>query len=152
MTSTFKQIADACGVTKPTVRRRIDELDLWAHVNQDATPFLVDDYACSVLAASFGEAQDRRRVATVDEDRDEVAGADAATDVMNRYIASLEARIEADRRTMDALIASNNALAERMNALTESSERIAEQVAALSVKVAERPAPFWSRLLGNGGE
>lgn len=147
MPSTFKQIAESCGVTKPTVRRRIDELELWQHVNQDATPFLVDDYACSALAASFGEVQDKRRTGTTPESPE-----DAAADVVNRYIASLESRSDADSETIAALIAANSALSERVSALTDSVERLSEQVAALSVKVAERPVPFWSRLLGSGGE
>ena len=50
---TIKELADACGASKPTVKRRLQELGLWdGHVNKQGATFVVDDYAASALSAS----------------------------------------------------------------------------------------------------
>ena len=156
MAATLKQLAEQCGVTKPTVKRRIDELGLADHVNTNVTPFEIDEYAASALAASFKEAQDRRRADPAAQDGD--TGADSphrsADAVLERYIASLEAQLDDKQRTIEALIDQNAALLARMDELAnktaESMDTLNRSVSAMGEKMAERHTPFWSRMLGSG--
>lgn len=48
---TIRQIAEQCGVSKPTVTERLKELDLWdSHVKKAGKAFEVDDYAAAAVA------------------------------------------------------------------------------------------------------
>lgn len=49
---TIKEIADACGVSKPTVTKKLKELGMWdTHVNKVGMSFEVDAEAASAVAA-----------------------------------------------------------------------------------------------------
>lgn len=141
---TIKELADACGASKPTVKRRLQELGLWdGHVNKQGATFVVDDYAASALSASLGAGGD---------------GADAAqdapasvTDALNRYIASLESQIEAKDAQISALIDQNAAMSAKLDGMGERLTDLAEQVARANA-IAERPRGLFGRLLGPGRE
>lgn len=143
---TIKELADACGASKPTVKRRLQELGLWdGHVNKQGATFVVDDYAASALSASLGAGGD-------------ATGADAAqdapasvTDALNRYIASLESQIEAKDGQISALIEQNAAMSAKLDGMGERLTDLAEQVARANA-IAERPRGLFGRLLGPGRE
>lgn len=143
---TIKELADACGASKPTVKRRLQELGLWdGHVNKQGATFVVDDYAASALSASLGASGDS-------------TGADAAqdapasvTDALNRYIASLESQIEAKDAQISALIDQNAAMSAKLDGMGERLTDLAEQVARANA-IAERPRGLFGRLLGPGRE
>lgn len=143
---TIKELADACGASKPTVKRRLQELGLWeGHVNKQGATFVVDDYAASALSASLGAGGDG-------------TGADAAqdapasvTDALNRYIASLESQIEAKDAQISALIDQNAAMSAKLDGMGERLTDLAEQVARANA-IAERPRGLFGRLLGPGRE
>lgn len=143
---TIKELADACGASKPTVKRRLQELGLWdGHVNKQGATFVVDDYAASALSASLGAGGDS-------------TGADAAqdapasvTDALNRYIASLESQIEAKDAQISALIDQNAAMSAKLDGMGERLTDLAEQVARANA-IAERPRGLFGRLLGPGRE
>lgn len=143
---TIKELADACGASKPTVKRRLQELGLWdGHVNKQGATFVVDDYAASALSASIGASGDS-------------TGADAAqdapasvTDALNRYIASLESQIEAKDAQISALIDQNAAMSAKLDGMGERLTDLAEQVARANA-IAERPRGLFGRLLGPGRE
>lgn len=143
---TIKELADACGASKPTVKRRLQELGLWdGHVNKQGATFVVDDYAASALSASLGATGD----ATGSD-----AGQDApasVTDALNRYIASLEAQIEAKDGQISALIEQNAAMSAKLDGMGERLTDLAEQVARANA-IAERPRGLFGRLLGPGRE
>lgn len=143
---TIKELADACGASKPTVKRRLQELGLWdGHVNKQGAAFVVDDYAASALSASLAAGGD-------------ATGADAAqdapasvTDALNRYIASLESQIEAKDAQISALIDQNAAMSAKLDGMGERLTDLAEQVARANA-IAERPRGLFGRLLGPGRE
>lgn len=143
---TIKELADACGASKPTVKRRLQELGLWdGHVNKQGATFVVDDYAASALSASLGATGD----ATGGD-----AGQDApasVTDALNRYIASLEAQIEAKDGQISALIEQNAAMSAKLDGMGAKLTDLAEQVARANA-IAERPRGLFGRLLGPGRE
>ena len=121
---TIKELADACGASKPTVKRRLQELGLWdGHVNKQGAAFVVDDYAASA----------------------------SVTDALNRYIASLESQIEAKDAQISALIDQNAAMSAKLDGMGERLTDLAEQVARANA-IAERPRGLFGRLLGPGRE
>lgn len=143
---TIKELADACGASKPTVKRRLQELGLWdGHVNKQGATFVVDDYAASALSASLGAGGD-----TTGADAAQDAPASVA-DALNRYIASLEAQIEAKDAQISALIDQNAAMSAKLDGMGERLTDLAEQVARANA-IAERPRGLFGRLLGPGRE
>lgn len=143
---TIKELADACGASKPTVKRRLQELGLWdGHVNKQGATFVVDDYAASALSASLGAGGD----ATGDGAAQDAPA--SVTDALNRYIASLESQIEAKDAQISALIDQNAAMSAKLDGMGERLTDLAEQVARASA-IAERPRGLFGRLLGPGRE
>lgn len=121
---TIKEIADACGVTKPTVTKKLKELGMWAsHVSKSGNTFTVTDEAASAVAASL--------VPSAVSDRGEQPKHDNSS-VYEAYIADLKLqneRLWEQVREKDALIAE------------------------LTQKLAENSKPsFWSRLLPGAGK
>ena len=143
---TIKELADACGASKPTVKRRLQELGLWdGHVNKQGATFVVDDYAASALSASLGAGGD----ATGDGAAQDAPA--SVTDALNRYIASLESQIEAKDAQISALIDQNAAMSAKLDGMGERLTDLAEQVARANA-IAERPRGLFGRLLGPGRE
>lgn len=143
---TIKELADACGASKPTVKRRLQELGLWdGHVNKQGATFVVDDYAASALSSSLGAGGDGTGT---DAAQDAPA---SVTDALNRYIASLESQIEAKDAQISALIDQNAAMSAKLDGMGERLTDLAEQVARANA-IAERPRGLFGRLLGPGRE
>ena len=145
---TIKELADACGATKPTVTRRLKELGLWdGHVNKQGSVFVVDDEAASAVAHSFADApQHDAQKAPV--------GHDAAAPVvasLERYIASLERQLETKDAQIADLARSNRELSDRLASVSDKITDLAEQVARANA-LAERPRGLFDRLLGSGKE
>lgn len=140
---TIKELSDALGTSKPTIKRKLQELGLWdGHVNKSGTTFAVDDYASSILASSVSID------APVDEPKSQDDGG-GVVDSLNRYIAALEKQLEAKDAQIAALIEQNAALAMKVDSLGESLSGMSEQIARANV-IAERPHGLWERLLGPG--
>ena len=134
---TIKEIADRCGVTKPTVKTRLMELELWdGHVNTSAQPYVVDDYAASAVSASFADSPDKRRTA-----EPETPQTSPASDAIAlRCIEALEAQLAAKDRQIAELMRINAAQAAEIHAL-------GRKVSRLSTRIASMPRPWWSRML-----
>lgn len=126
---TIKEIAEKCGVTKPTVTTKLKELGLWeSHVSKSGSAFQVSDEAASAVAAALAKKQD------VDiSQATPKPTSDAAMEVYREYMETL-------KRENDRL----------WQQIKEKDELIAE----LSRKLAEnKPRPsFWSRLLPSGNK
>lgn len=121
---TIKEIAEKCGVTKPTVTAKLKELELWdSHVSKAGSAFQVSDEAASAVAAALSKNQ-------------------AAETAQAAPKPSSDAAIEVYREYMDTLKRENDRLWQQIK---EKDELIAE----LSRKLAEnQPRPsIWSRLL-----
>lgn len=143
---TIKELADACGASKPTVKRRLQELGLWdGHVNKQGATFVVDDYAASALSASLGASGDATGAGAAQD------APASVTDALNRYIASLESQIEAKDAQISALIDQNAAMSAKLDGMGERLTDLAEQVARANA-IAERPRGLFGRLLGPGRE
>ena len=140
---TIKELSDVLGMSKPTVKRKLQDLGLWdGHVNKTGTTFSVDDYAASVLSREVDGA------ARVEDRRDDVAH-EGVVDSLNRYIASLERQLEAKDGQIAALIEQNGELSEKLDVMGDRLTGLAEQVARANA-LAERPHGLWDRLLGPG--
>lgn len=142
---TIREIADACGVAKPTVKRRLQELGLWEdHVNKAGSSFSVDDFAASSVAASFsGEPQ------RVPADASGKEPAPGVVSSLDRYIESLERQLEAKDRQIAALSDRNGELSSRLDSMAARISELSEQVGRAAV-AADRPHGLWDRLLGPG--
>lgn len=130
MPSTIKQIADMCGCSKPTVTKRLRDMDLWSyHVTPgDSTrPAIVDDEATQMVAASITA---RRR--PLAEAPGEESG-DAAR-LYEERIAELRSMLADQRAEIDRLMGQNEAL---LSQTVELSGRVAEQAEAMKAL----PAP-----------
>lgn len=140
---TIKELSDVLGMSKPTVKRKLQDLGLWdGHVNKTGTTFSVDDYAASVLSREVDGA------AQVEDRRDDVAH-EGVVDSLNRYVASLERQLEAKDGQIAALIEQNGELSEKLDVMGDRLTGLAEQVARANA-LAERPHGLWDRLLGPG--
>lgn len=140
---TIKELADVLGMSKPTVKRKLQDLGLWdGHVNKTGATFTVDDYAASVLSR---EADGSVPVEHHGEDETR----EVVTDSLNRYIASLERQLEAKDGQIAALIEQNGELSEKLDTMGDRLTDLAEQVARANA-LAERPHGLWDRLLGPG--
>ena len=140
---TIKELSDVLGMSKPTVKRKLQDLGLWdGHVNKTGTTFSVDDYAASVLSREVDGA------AQAEDRRDDVAH-EGVVDSLNRYIASLERQLEAKDGQIAALIEQNGELSEKLDVMGDRLTGLAEQVARANA-LAERPHGLWDRLLGPG--
>lgn len=129
MPSTIKEIADMCGCSKPTVTKRLRDMDLWSyHVTPgDSTrPAIVDDEATQMVAASITA---RRR--PLAEAPGEESG---ASRLYEERIAELKAMLADQRAEIDRLRGQNEALASQT---VELSGRVAEQAEAMKAL----PAP-----------
>lgn len=97
----IKEIADACGVTKPTVTAKLKEIGMWdGHVNKKGKSFVVSAEAASAVSAAL-----KPSVSTVAEEPAKQAARDA---VYEAYIADLKAtndKLWEQVREKDALIA-----------------------------------------------
>lgn len=142
MPTTVKKIAEACGVSKATVRRRLEELGLNddQHITVVGQKHLVSDYAASAVAASLsnhGKEEDG------EPEQSTVEG------MYERYIAVLEA----DKASLTAQIAEKDRLlAERDARIAELTDSIIEMNAKLADAQIQQKRSWWNRLLGRGGE
>lgn len=130
MPSTIKQIADMCGCSKPTVTKRLRDMDLWSyHVTPgDSTrPAVVDDEATQMVAASITAR--RRPLAEAPGGE----GGDAAR-LYEERIAELKAVLADQRAEIDRLRGQNETL---LSQTVELSGRVAEQAEAMKAL----PAP-----------
>ena len=132
---TIKQIADACGVSKSTVRRKLEEMGLLegGHATKVGKTLHVSDYAASAVSAAL-------------DGSDAVAASEPVatpSDMHERYIASLEA----DKARLEAQVADKDREIAR---LLETNAELTREMADLAKKVAEQPRSFWSRLLPGG--
>lgn len=141
---TIKELADACGASKPTVKRRLQELGLWdGHVNKEGSAFVVDDFAASALASSFD-------VQRVDDDSPRpVESGSSVIASLERYISSLEKQLEAKDSQIAALVDQSRDLSSRLDSMSSRISELSEQVGRAAA-AADRPRGFWDRLLGPG--
>lgn len=120
---TIKQIAQGCGVSKSTARRKLEELGLLddGHTTKVGKTLYVSDYAASVVASALTESETETHTIST------------PTEIHNRYIAVLEedkARLIAQVEEKDKEIA-----------------RLNEALINLSHKLADQKLTFWQRLL-----
>lgn len=127
MPTTIKKIAETCGVSKATVRRRLEELDLMGngHVTKQGQKMIVSDHAASLVAASLAD----REAAPATPQRQETTSA-----IHERYIALLEA----DKARLEAQVA------EKDREIAELSRQVAEIASKLA---SQRKPSIWDRLL-----
>lgn len=97
----IKEIAEACGVTKPTVTAKLKEIGMWdGHVNKQGKSFTVSAEAASAVSAALKPP--------VSPAADEPAKQAANDAIYEAYIADLKAtneRLWEQVREKDALIA-----------------------------------------------
>lgn len=145
MPTTIKDLADACRASKPTVKRRLQELGLWdEHVNKTEQPFTVDDHAASAVAASFADGP---REAAPGARSD--APPASVVDSLERHISSLERQLDAKDAQIQAMVEQVSALGARLDSMAAKMTDLAEQVARANA-IAERPRGLFDRLLGSG--
>lgn len=121
---TIKEIADACGVSKPTVTKKLKELELWeSHVNKVGSSFEVSAEAASAVAAEL--APSTRKV------EDEPAPEKSPIAIYEEYVKDLK---EINAHLLDQLKEKDAQIAELQRQLSESNKR----------------KSFWSRLLPGG--
>ena len=128
MPTTIKKIAESCGVSKATVRRRLEELGLNndQHVTVAGQKHIVSDYAASAVAASLANHA---------KAEDSEPGQNTVEAMYERYITLLEA----DKARLESQVAEKDREMARLN----------EAIVDLASKVAEsqkRPS-LWERLL-----
>lgn len=128
---TIKEIAEKCGVTKPTVTTKLKELGLWeSHVSKSGSAFQVSDEAASAVAAALAKKQD----VDVSQSTPKPTS-DAAMEVYRDYI--------------DAIKRENEKLWEQIREKEEQLRKKDELIAELSRKLAENQPrqSIWRRLL-----
>lgn len=119
---TIKEIADTCGVSKPTVTKKLKELGMWeTHVNKVGMSFEVDAEATSAVAAILAPS-------VRESEPEPPAPEKSVLDVYAEYIEELKDM--------------NGKLWER---LKEKDEQIADLQRQLCER-GERPS-IWDRLL-----
>ena len=127
MTATIKQLADTCGVSKATVRRKLDELGYTgtSHIVKSGKTFRLSDQAASAVAAALSRQETPSKAESAPETVDSM---------YERYIASLEA----DKARLEAMVAEKDMEIAKLNAA----------ILDLANKLAEKKKPsIWSRLL-----
>lgn len=141
---TIRELAETCGASKPTVKRRLQDLGLWeGHVNKSGSVFIVDDFAASAVASSF--AQDGKDV-------EPPVPSDSLSPVvasLERHISSLERQLDAKDAQISALVNQNSELSARLDGMASRIAELSEQVGR-AVSAAERPHGLLDRLLGPG--
>lgn len=155
MPSTIKEIAEATGVTKQTVRNRLKSLGLWDHhvtAGDTATPAVVDDEATQIVVAALTgkrqpvtEAPQLRATPPVD--------AEAA---MARERALYEARIADLRDRIVTLEGEKIELQKQVKEAGEAIKLLPSPTAVVEARAegeragreAARAAGLWDRLLG----
>lgn len=131
MPSTIREIADACGVSKPTVTKYLKELGLWDfHVTpgDSSHPTVVDDEARAAvsqrLASIRGKApaQSSANHEQMEADGDGVDGAPQKGTVAlyEARIADLKAQILDLQGRLDAESSEREALTDRMGTMAEA--------------------------------
>lgn len=120
---TIKQIADKCGVTKPTVTAKLKELNLWdSHVNKKGNAFYVSDDAASAVASALTSSIKTKMISN---EKEKIFN--TTEDIYEAYISDL-------KKTNEKL----------WEQLKEKDDLIAE----LTRKIAEQNKPsIWKRLL-----
>lgn len=121
---TIREIAERCGVSKPTVTERLKDLGLWdAHVTKAGKAFEVDDHAAAVVAdalkgraapdaAGKGPAVDDgvtvRELLAAQRDlarmyQDQLAAKDAQISTLMGQVADLTRQLAESRETVERL-------------------------------------------------
>lgn len=119
----IKEIADACGVTKPTVTAKLKELDLWdKHVSKSGKAYEVSAEASSIVSSAL-----KPSVTPVAEEK----------------------KVSSSETIYEAYIANLKRENERLWGQVEEKDKL---IAELSRKLADnqQKKPFWSRLLPSG--
>lgn len=127
MPTTIKEIAEACGVSKATVRRKLAELGLadCPHVTKEGQRHIVSDRAASAVASALSKQEAPPKAESAPE---------TVEGMFERYIAVLEA----DKARLAAQVAEKDREIARLN----------ESIVELASKVVEQRRPsLWDRLL-----
>lgn len=165
--TTVKQLAEACGVSKSTVVRYIDDLDLReGHTAQEGKrrTLVIDGYAASLIADKL--MKDKGKVPSKEDLGDDTDGAVAFGAVVEAYkdqVETLRAELrdakqrETDTRNkMDAQLAAKDRQIEELLSRVEAAQREtkAEREARSDADTLIRQmagASVWQRLRGFKG-
>lgn len=130
MPTTVKEIAEVCGVSKATVRRKLEELGFMddGNVTKSGQKMTVSDRAASAVAAALSKQVESGK------------GAETIEGMYERYIALLEA----DKSRLEAQVADRD---REITRLLEANAELTREMADLAKKVASGRKSFWQRLL-----
>ena len=157
---TKKELADRLGVAKQTVVNYIDRLDLAAdHVTRVGKYDVLDDFACSAIAAAVGKSVPAKTAPV----EDGVTTSDAVVAALNDRITDLKEQNDRLVREMADLKVEHErevaSLRSQVDAANARADGFAERLAGIAEKQQAIAAlPWWRRsrvamrLLGPGNE
>ena len=136
MPTTVKEIAEACKVSKATVRRKLDEMGFLAdgHVTKEGQRHVVSDYAASAVASALSKSTPQI---------DPEGSLEKVEGMYERYIALLEA----DKTRLETQLADKD---REISRLLEANAELTHELAEMAKKVAAGKKSFWQRLLPSG--
>lgn len=136
MPTTVKEIAEACGVSKATVRRKLDEMGFMddGHVTKEGQRHVVSDHAASAVASALSKTM---------PSLDAEGSLEKVEGMYERYIALLEA----DKARLESQLADKD---REISRLLEANAELTRELADMAKKVASGRKSFWQRLLPRG--
>ena len=160
MSATKKELADKLGVAKQTVVNYVDKLGLAPdHVKRVGRGDVLDDFACSAIAAAVGKSVPAKTAPV----EDGVTTSDAVVAALNDRIADLKDQNDRLVREMADLRAEHERETASLRLQVEAANARADGFADRLADIAEKQQaiaalPWWRRgrvamrLLGPGGE
>lgn len=152
MPVSISEVAEACGISKPTVRKYLKRLNLWEdHVNRDGAAFMVDEFAAAAVASEAEKQKPVVRRAALRPESD-ASEAPSLSDLYEARIADLNKVIEnqrADLARKDEQIAALNAQMSSLSARLEESQAAEHKASDAVARMAG--AGLWQRIVGFKG-